>query len=564
MLTRAMDGRSIVVVMLLSVLAGAQKPIQIDVDAAKVIGEYQPLWNYFGADEPNYSYAPGGTKLLGELSAVNPGVPVYFRPHNLLTSGDGTSALKWGSTNVYTEDVNGKPVYDWAITDKLFDNLKATGVRPMVELGFMPEALSPKPQPYQHDFPKSGNDIFTGWAYPPKDYAKWRGLIVAYVTHLHERYGADVDTWKWEVWNEPDIPYFHGTVEEYEKLYDVTTGAIRQVLPKAVVGGPGVTGGGENKNFLRLFLEHCSRGVNSDSGKVGAPLDFISYHPKGSPRFIQPMVAGDPGHVRMNLGRQLALTDVGMKTIASFPEWKRTPIILSETDPEGCAACKGLQNGYRNGPLYGVSVAEMLARSAELARLRGVNLQGAVTWAFEFENQPYFAGFRELATDGPEGLIDKPVMSVFRMFGKLSGSLVSLTSNGAQDVADIEKDSVGADPDISGIATRGSNSVDILLWNYHDEDVAAPDAKVAMRVANVPGKVIHVEKFVMDAHHSNAHAAWLGMGSPEHVSAEQMAVLQRASGLESVELPTVRKTSGPVILNGLLARQAVVFYRLSW
>ncbi len=544
--------------------AHAQRPIQIEVDAAKSLGEYKPVWNYFGADEPNYTYAPGGQKLMAELGAINPHVPVYFRPHNLLTSGDGTAALKWGSTNVYTEDANGNAVYNWAITDKLFDNLKAAGVRPMVEIGFMPEALSPHPQPYQHAFPKAGTDIYTGWAYPPKDYAKWRALIVAYVTHLHERYGAAVDTWQWEVWNEPDISYFHGTVEDYEKLYDVTTGAIRQVLPKAIVGGPGVTGGGENKHFLRLFLEHCARGVNADSGKQGAPLDFISYHPKGSPKFIQPMTPGDPGHVRMNLGRQLSLTDTGMKTIASFPEWKRTPIILSETDPEGCAACKGPQNGYRNGPLYGVSVAEMLARSGELARKNGVNLEGAVTWAFEFENQPYFAGFRELATDGPEGLIDKPVLNVFRMFGKLAGQQISLTSSAAQDVADIEKDSVAGNPDISGVATRNGNSISVILWNYHDEDVEAAEAKVALSVLNVPGKVVHITRYVMDAHHSNAYAAWLAMGSPQHVSPEQMAALQKAGALEATELPAVKKTSGPVTIHAVLPRQAVVLYQLSW
>ncbi len=560
MLTRVAGKRSLAILMMLGGISGAAAAqtqiktqiltqIQIDVDVAKVIGEYRPIWNYFGADEPNYTYAPGGAKLMGELGTINPGVPVYFRPHNLLTSGDGTAALKWGSTNAYTEDASGNPVYNWAITDKLFDNLKASGVRPMVEIGFMPEALSPNPKPYQHDFPKG--DVFTGWAYPPKDYAKWRALIVAYVAHLRERYGAAaVDTWKWEVWNEPDIDYFHGTVEEYEKLYDVTTGAIRQVLPKATVGGPGVTGGGENKHFLQLFLEHCAHGANADSGKPGAPLDFISYHPKGSPKFIQPMVPGDPGHVRMNLWRQLALTDAGMKTIASFPEWKHTPIILSETDPEGCAACQGPQNGYRNGPLYGVSVAEMLARSAELARLRGVNLQGAVTWAFEFENQPYFAGFRELATDGPEGLIDKPVLNVFRMFGKLSGSLLSLTSNGAQEVADIEKNSVPGDPDISGIATRNGNSVGIVVWNYHDEDVTAPDAKVALVLAHVPGKTVHVTRFVMDAHHSNAYAAWLAMGSPQHVTPEQMTALQKTSGLEAVEKRTLHHTDGPLDIDG--------------
>ena len=101
--------------------------------------------------------------------------------------------------------------------------------------------------------------------------------------------------------------------------------------------------------------------------------------------------------------------------IASYPEWKHTPIILGESDPEGCAACQGSQNGYRNGPLYGVSVAEATLRTYELARQYGVTVEGAVTWAFEFEDQPAFAGFRELATDG----IDKPILNVFRMLGML-------------------------------------------------------------------------------------------------------------------------------------------------
>src|ERR1700744_3620323 len=154
--------------------------------------------------------------------------------------------------------------------------------------------------------------------------------------------------------------------------------------------------------MIRPVLEHCASGKNAATGKVGAPLDFVSYHPKGDPKFVD-------GHVEMNLGTQLRSTERGMKIIASYPQWKKTPIILTETDPEGCAACKGEQNGYRNGPLYGVSVAEAMMRSYELGRSEHVRLQGAGTWAFECEDQPYFAGFRDLATNG----IDKPVLNVF-------------------------------------------------------------------------------------------------------------------------------------------------------
>src|SRR5580698_8251920 len=116
-------------------------------------GQLSPVWNYFGYDEPNYTYAPNGTKLLGELAAAN-AVPVYIRTHNLLTSGDGSASLKWGSTNVYTEDASGHPIYSWDILDRIFDTFHAAGVKPLVEIGFMPKALSTHPEPYRHDFPQ--------------------------------------------------------------------------------------------------------------------------------------------------------------------------------------------------------------------------------------------------------------------------------------------------------------------------------------------------------------------------------------------------------------------------
>ena len=123
------------------------------VDASKTEGPYTPVWNYFGADEPNYIYAPNGEKLLRELSALSP-APVYFRAHNLLTTGDGSGSLKWGSTNAYREAADGSPIYDWTITDRIFDALQAAHVRPLVEVGFMPEALSTHPEPYRHTFPQ--------------------------------------------------------------------------------------------------------------------------------------------------------------------------------------------------------------------------------------------------------------------------------------------------------------------------------------------------------------------------------------------------------------------------
>ena len=117
--------------------AQQHEAVTVRVDAAKSQGRYTAIWNYFGADEPNYVYASNGEKLLHELSELSP-VPVYFRTHNLLTTGDGSSSLKWGSTNAYREALEGSPIYDWTITDRIFDALQAAHVRPLVEVGFMP------------------------------------------------------------------------------------------------------------------------------------------------------------------------------------------------------------------------------------------------------------------------------------------------------------------------------------------------------------------------------------------------------------------------------------------
>jgi xylan 1,4-beta-xylosidase len=540
--------------------------VRVTVHADAPMGAFTPIWSYFGADEPNYIYGPHGRKLLDELGELGrtADAPVYFRAHNLLTTGDGDGSLKWGSTNAYRERADGTPVYDWTITDRIFDAMRNARVRPIVELGFMPEAMSTHPTPYRHNFPKG--DVFTGWSYPPKDYAKWGALVQAYAAHLKARYGTVVDGWLWEVWNEPDIAYWHGSPQEYDRLYDVSAAAVRKVLPQAKVGGPESTGvypakNGPAKNgvstseaFLRQFLEHCAHGKNAATGGMGAPLDFISYHPKGSPKFVN-------GHVVMDIGRQLAAVERGMEVVASYPEWRNTPIVLGESDPEGCAACQSAQNGYRNGPLYGVSVAEATARTWELAREHGLHLQGAVTWAFTFEDQPYFAGFRELATNG----VDKAVLNVFRMMAMLGGEWVRTESTGSIPVQRIVTSSVAVTADVDAIATRRPHEVDVLLWNYHDADIPAPPARIALEVSGLPQSRMTEDAYLMDATHSNAYAVWQGMGSPQKPSTAEQQELVKAGKLERVvEAHPVAVKGGAAHLQMMLARQGVTLVRLTW
>jgi xylan 1,4-beta-xylosidase len=553
---------AIALLALLRTPVSAQPPadsVSIRVAADSLQGVMPTVWNYFGYDEPNYTYAPNGQKLLRELTALSP-KPIYVRVHNLFTSGDGSAGLKWGSTNVYSEDANGNPIYSWEIVDRIFDTFKETGVKPLVELGFMPQALSVHPDPYRHTFPQG--DIYTGWAYPPKDYRKWSELVFQFAEHLRKRYGeAELKDWLWEVWNEPDIGYWKGTPEEYFKLYDYSVDAVLRAFPAARIGGPDSTGPASSHatEFLRSFLEHCAHQANYATGKTGTRLDFISFHPKGAPKW-----QGD--HVQMGISRHLAAIEQGFKVVASFPEWRKTPIVLGESDPEGCAACSAKtnpQNSYRNGPLYACYEAEVLNNILALAATERVDVLGIVTWAFEFEGQPYFEGFRTLATNG----VDKAVLNAFRMFGILGDRRVQATSSAALPNSEIVHDGVQKDPDINALATRKDRELDILIWNYHDDDLASPAARIEVAVNGLPanlGRAL-LEHFRVDSDHSNAYAAWKEMGSPQSPTDAQYERLRAAGQLQFLDSPEwIKVQSRSAHLQFDLPRQGLSLLRISW
>ncbi len=531
-------------------------PVSIRVDAAKSQGELKPIWRFFGADEPNYAYMKHGRKLLGELGALAPD-RVFFRAHNLLTSGDGAPALKWGSTGAYREDAAGTPIYDWTILDRIFDVYREHGVRPYAQIGFMPKDLSVKPDPYQHAWtPEAAYDqIYTGWAYPPKDYARWAELVFQWTKHCVERYGrSEVESWYWEVWNEPNIGYWRGTPAEFHKLHDYAIDAVRRALPTARVGGPDVAGSGGK--FMRDFLDHCLRATNYATGQVGTPLDFVSFHAKGAPITTN-------GHVRMGIRQHLATIEEGFRMVASYPELKGKPIIVGESDPEGCAACQGPALAYRNGTMYSSYTAASFARKYDLAEKHGVNLEGALTWAFEFEDQPCFAGFRSLASNG----IDKPVLNVFRMFSRMGRQRVAVESDAAVPLDIITRRGVREKADVSALASRGLHELSVLVWHYHDDDVPGPDAAVMLTLAGLPFDVgeARLTHFRIDEDHSNAFAAWRRMGSPPNPTTKQYTALVQAGQLATLGPPEpVRFTNGALSLAFTLPRQGVSMLLLEW
>jgi xylan 1,4-beta-xylosidase len=536
---------------------GAPFPVAIRVDAATSTGPLKPIWRYFGADEPNYAYMKDGQKLIADIGALAP-KRMYFRAHSLLVTGDGTPALKWGSTNAYTEDANGNPKYDWTIVDRIFDTYLARGVKPYVQIGFMPQALSVKPEPYKHAWTTAAkyDEIYTGWAYPPKDFAKWGELVYQWAKHCVDKYGkAEVETWYWETWNEANIGYWRGTPEEFRKLHDYAIAGVRRALPTAKVGGPDTAGSGGQ--FARDFYEHQLRGKNFATGQVGSPIDFVSFHAKGRPEFVE-------GHVRLGIANQLATIDDGFKIIASFPELKSKPIVIGESDPDGCAACQGSQLGYRNTTMYSSYTAAVFARKHDLAARHGVNLEGALTWAFEFEDQPWFAGFRVMASNG----VTLPVFNVFRMYSRMGADRVAATSDGAVDLDAMIASGVRGKPDVAALASRDAKKLTVMAWHYHDDDVAGPDAAVTLAIDGLGLKsgTAKLTHYRIDGAHSNAYTAWQKMGRPAAPSPAQLKELEAAGQLARLEgaPATIAVADGRASLPITLPRQAVSLVVVEW
>jgi xylan 1,4-beta-xylosidase len=538
-------------------IAQESVPVTIRIDASKTLGPLTPAWRFFGYDECNFTYMKDGKQLLGELGQLGK-AQVYIRCHHLLTSGDGTPGMKWGSTGVYSEDMDGKPIYNWTIVDRIFDTYLENGLKPYVQIGFMPKDLSNRPDLYPTDISLDKRvDAGAGQAYPPKDYAKWGELVYQWVHHCQERYGkSEIEKWYWEVWNEPNIVYWKGTADEYYKLYDYAIDGVRRALPTARVGGNEVAG---SDAALRAFLEHCVHGTNFVTGKIGSPLDFISFHAKGQPKFVE-------GHVQMGISAQLKTIDRNFAVVESFPELKDKPIIIGESDPDGMAArpvSEAPNLGYRNTSQFASYTAACLAREYELAEKHGVNFQGALTWSFEFENKSYFAGYRVLASNG----IDLPILNLFRMFGKMNGTRLAITSSADLGLeTDVSKGVRDGPSEVYALVAIEPKKLAILIYNYHDDGVASAPAMVDLVLSQLPADgQAKLSEFRIDENHSNAHTIWEKIGSPQEPTPQQYAQLKQAGQLSILDDPkTVQIEGGKVDIKTTLPRQAVSLVLVEW
>ena len=507
-------------------LWGIQKGVQmstttvhIEIDADE-LSPLRRIWRYIGYDEPNYTYTKKGRELLEKLGAMADS-PYYIRCHFLLCTGDGSGRPKWGSTNVYTEDTSGNPVYCWEIIDRIFDTYVSTGCIPFVEIGFMPLALTSAPDDVPYDAIRDA-----GWGYPPVDYSRWADLIRALARHCLNRYGlGEVSRWYWELWNEPDIFYWQGSMREYCRLFDYTETALHSVIPQAKLGGPAVTSPGrpEAGDFLRSFLGHCAGGENSATGNIGVRLDFITFHTKGASYRTDQNAGKQTPSIRTLLGH----VEAGLRIVDEFPVFNRLEINLSECDPDGWAAGGKHDNPnliFRNTEYYASFLASTVCKLADY------RIDGMVTWAFQFEGREYFEGLRSLSTNG----IDKPVLNVFRMLARLGG--MRLASSCGREKPEQENGF-----EVSSIAAKDqSGTIRLFLASHHDDWDQSAAQKINIRIKGLEKDCSYtVTGLQISGRDANSHHAWIEMGEPQRPSAEQLRELKDASGLRLHRHPDI-------------------------
>jgi xylan 1,4-beta-xylosidase len=400
----------------------------------------------------------------------------YVRFHAILDDENG----------VYSADKQGHPVYNFTYVDEIYDGLLANGVKPFVELSFMPKLLAAR------------LDYHPFWYHPivspPADYAKWNALIKAFAQHLVEHYGIDeVSTWYFEVWNEPNIDFWTGrpAQQTYFELYDNTARALKAVSPQIRVGGPATA----QAAWVGDLIEHAT--------KNQVPLDFVSTHAYGNDTAMDIL-----GHSAAVPAHQMVATAVD-KVHAQIAASARPdiPLIWSEFNATYMSEPEITDSVYM-GPWLANTIRECDGK---------VNIMSYWTFSDVFEeqgviNKPFFGGFGLIAI----GSLPKPAFNVFKLLHSLGDERIP---SDAQDVL---------------VTKRNDGSLIVAAWNLAEPGANAGTKTIRFDVKDIaPDEAISISR--VDATHGNVMPAYEKMGRPQYPTQAQHRELRKAAELPAPE-----------------------------
>jgi xylan 1,4-beta-xylosidase len=409
----------------------------------------------------------------------------YIRMHGLLTD----------DMAVYKEDGKGNPEYNYMYVDVLFDFLHSIGMKPFVELGFMPAALASGPQ-----------TIFwwRGNVTPPKDYDKWAALIKNLTEHFTERYGADeVKTWYFEVWNEPNLSpgFWTGTQQDYFKLYKYAAQAVKSVNKDFRVGGPGTAGAAWESEMI----DYCF--------KNKLPIDFVSTHSYG----VKQGFLDEYG----NSGTVLAKEEFAVSgdVLQSRKEIESSPMPKLELHYTEWSAsytpADPVHDSYH-------SAAYVLQKLKQVGNAANSMSYWVFTDIFEEPGPrftPFHGGFGMLNTQG----INKPVFYSYQFLNRLGNMELE------------NKDAA------SWICKDSSGNIQALVWDYtytlpdsvnnqqyYTRDLPSKSkGKLKINIANVPNGNYALEVYKVGYRSNDAYSTYLSIGNPSQLTRQQVEQIKK-------------------------------------
>jgi xylan 1,4-beta-xylosidase len=401
-------------------------------------------------------------------------------------------AIFHDEVGVYDEDSQGRPVYNFSYVDQIYDGLLANGVKPFVEISFMPKKLAAR-------------DILHAFWYkqnisPPKDWGKWDDLITAFTKHLVDRYGSEeVTTWYFEVWNEPNIDFWAGDPKQasYWELYDHTARAIKAVNPRLRVGGPATA----QAAWADTFIQHCTQ--------ENVPVDFVSTHVYGNDR-AQDVFGADENIPRDKMVCRAVKKVHDQIKSSSKPD---LPLIWSEYNAS-----------YKNEPEVTDSIYMGPWLADTIRQCDGlVDVMSYWTFSDVFEEQgvvktPFYGGYGLIAVDD----IPKPAYDIFQLLHKLGDERISVNSD-------------------SALLTRKNNGNLVLaLWNYAPPEQAGSPRTLSLRFTNTKAKVASISR--VDHDHGDVHPIYEKMGSPRYPTQNQIKQLRTAAQLPAAEMRELKNS----------------------
>ena len=455
--------------------SGAQNSEVVVIDAAAPAHPFPHFWEeMFGSGRAVLSLRESYRNDLRSVKKITDFR--YIRFH----------AIFQDEVGLYDEDEHGHPVYNFSYVDQIYDGLLANGVRPFVELSFMPKKLA-----------ADKNALHAFWykqnISPPKDYGKWDEMIRAFTRHLVDRYGAEeVAQWYFEVWNEPNLDFWAGEPKQptYFELYDHTARAIKSVEARLRVGGPATA----QAAWADVFIRHCA--------EKNVPVDFVSSHVYGNDKAED--VFGTSEKIPRDRMVCRAVKKVHEQILASAKP--RLPLIWSEFN-----ASYMNETSVTDAAYMGPWLADTIRQCDGL-----VDMMSYWTFSDVFEEQgvvkePFYGGFGLLAEDS----IPKPAFAAFALLHKLGDERIALDSD-------------------SALATRRADGTRVIaVWNYGLPGETRPAKTVTLKFKG--GSAMHASISRVDDEHGDVRSTYEKLGSPRYPTLAQIESLRKAAQLASPE-----------------------------